>query len=160
MIYHKKTKKQKQNKTKRGGKKLNKTIKTRSIKKSLVSFEKEILVKFLEMLNAVKLFHWKTYSFAIHEATDKLYESLNKNIDRFVEIYLGKNNTRINEWENTLHAIQYSRSKDFKSKMLEYREMLTDLNLCFDEKKDSDLLTVRDDILSDLNQFFYLLSFK
>ena len=38
--------------------------------------------------------------------------------------------------------------------------MLIDLNLCFDEKKDSDLLTVRDDILSDLNQFFYLLSFK
>ena len=119
-----------------------------------------IIQKLMEMLNIIKLYHWKTTKYSHHVATDELYESLNKNIDRFVEIYLGKNNTRINEWENTLHAIQYSRSKDFKSKMLEYREMLTDLNLCFDEKKDSDLLTVRDDILSDLNQFFYLLSFK
>ena len=38
--------------------------------------------------------------------------------------------------------------------------MLIDLNLCFDDKKDSDLLTIRDDIIGDINQFFicYLLN--
>ena len=42
------------------------------------------------MLNMVKLYHWKTDSFSQHKATDELYESLNLNIDRFVEVLMGK----------------------------------------------------------------------
>ena len=148
------------NKNKTLQQKRRKRNKTHKNYKCAYSNKSIIIQKLMEMLNIIKLYHWKTNKYSHHVATDDLYESLNKNIDKFVEIYLGKNNTRIKDWENTLHAIQYNRLKDFKSKMLEYREMLIDLNLCFDEKKDSDLLTVRDDILSDLNQFFYLLSFK
>ena len=32
----------------------------------------------LELLLTVKLYHWKTNSYAEHKATDKLYEELNK----------------------------------------------------------------------------------
>ena len=54
---------------------------------SLVSFQKEITVVFLEMLLMIKLFHWKTYSYATHKATDKLYTKLNnfKVNDTFIE---------------------------------------------------------------------------
>ena len=69
----------------------NKTIRFRSSNKTLISFEKEIVVKFLQMLNTIKLFHWRTYSYPAHKATDDLYESLNSHIDRFIEILLGKN---------------------------------------------------------------------
>ena len=44
--------------------------------------------------------------------------------------------------------------------MFEYREFLTDLSNKFDEKKDSDLLSIRDEILADINQFLYLFSFN
>jgi len=37
---------------------------------SLQKFEQEIVVKFLEMLNLIKLYHWKTHSYATHKATD------------------------------------------------------------------------------------------
>ena len=49
-----------------------------------------IVKVFLEMLNMVKLYHWKTLSYSQHKATDELFEKLNKNIDRFIEVLIGK----------------------------------------------------------------------
>ena len=142
------------NKTQKNRKSHNKTSKCRFSNKT------HIIKKLMEMLNMIKLYHWKTNNYGHHIATDDMYKNLDQHIDKFVEIYLGKNQSRIKKWEQQLTVIQYNRENTFKSKLLEYREMLVDLNLCFDEKKDSDLLTIRDDILSDLNRFLYLLSFK
>ena len=36
-----------------------------------------IVETFMGMLNMVKLYHWKTYSYAKHQATDELYKKLN-----------------------------------------------------------------------------------
>jgi hypothetical protein len=142
------------NKTNKNRKKHNKTSKCRFSNKT------HLIKKLMELLNMIKLYHWKTNNYGHHVASDSMYEKLDQHIDKFVEIYLGKSNSRIKNWENQLTVIQYNRENTFKSKIFEYKEMLSDLNLCFDEKKDSDLLSVRDDILSDLNQFLYLLSFK
>ena len=119
-----------------------------------------VIHKMLEMINVVKLYHWQTQSYSVHKATDKLYEKLDGNIDRFVEVYLGKEGSRIKKWDNEMSIIQYNRKKDFKSRMFEYREFLTDLSNKFDEKKDSDLLSIRDEILADINHFLYLFSFN
>jgi DNA-binding ferritin-like protein len=51
---------------------------------SIESFQKEITVVFLEMLLMIKLFHWKTHSYATHKATDELYTKLNANMDSFL----------------------------------------------------------------------------
>ena len=57
-------------------------------------FQQEITVKFMEMLMMVKLYHWKTHSFATHKATDELYAKLNEHIDTFIEVLLGKTEIR------------------------------------------------------------------
>jgi len=119
-----------------------------------------IIKKMMELMNVVKLYHWKTQSYSVHKATDELYQKMDSNIDRFVEIYLGKDGSRIKKWDNEMSSVQYNREKDFRSRMFEYREFLTDLNNCFDQKRDSDLLSIRDDILADVNQFLYLLTFN
>jgi hypothetical protein len=122
--------------------------------------EKSNIVKmFLEVLNMVKLYHWKTHSFAQHKATDELYERLNENIDKFVEILLGKDQSRVKMLEKRIDLNDPDNVKDFKTKIFEYRTFLTDMNMFFDSKKDSDLLNVRDEILGDINQFLYLLTF-
>lgn len=121
------------------------------------------LVKvFFEMLNMVKLYHWKTHSYAQHKATDELYTKLNEHIDRFIEVLLGKlnkSNDRIKMMEKRIDLIDSNNVKDFKSRMFEYREFLIDFNMHFDSKEDSDLLNIRDEILADVNQFLYLMSF-
>ena len=40
--------------------------------------QQRIVTMFLQMLNTVKLYHWKTSSYAQHKATDELFESLDK----------------------------------------------------------------------------------
>jgi len=126
----------------------------------------------------VKLYHWKTRSYGQHKATDELYGNLNEHIDKFVEILLGKGTSkgttkgtskgsekndgeedRIKMMEKRFDLIDPNNVKDFKSRMFEYREFLTDFNMYFDNKQDTDLLNVRDEILGDINQFLYLMSF-
>jgi DNA-binding ferritin-like protein len=119
----------------------------------------KIIQFFIEMLNSVKLYHWKTMSYSQHKATDELYSKLNENIDKFVEILLGKSQSRVSMVESRIQLYDAPSMQKFKEKLFEYREFLIDLNTCFDYKKHSDLLNVRDEILGNINQFLYLLSF-
>ena len=135
---------------------LRKSIKTRSNNVSKKSF---IVHMFIEMLNVVKLYHWKTHSFAKHKATDELYTQLNEHIDKFVEVLLGKDESRIKNWESRMVIPQSNNVREFKDRIYQYREFLIDLNRHVDEKRDSDLLNIRDEILGDINQFLYLLTF-
>jgi DNA-binding ferritin-like protein len=155
---------------KRKNKKYTKTTKFLPKLKSVTRTNKQNshLVKvFFEMLNMVKLYHWKTHSFAQHKATDELYQSLNEHIDKFIEILLGKgtktsgygDEERIKMMEKRIDLIDSKNVKDFKSRMFEYRNFLTDFNMHFDSKHDTDLLNIRDEILGDINQFLYLMSF-
>ena len=50
--------------------------KTKKNKQATGSFKQEVVKVFLQILNTVKLYHWKTKSFAIHKATDELYSKL------------------------------------------------------------------------------------
>ena len=112
----------------------NRTIrKKRSLKKS--PKKSQIVHVFIELLNIVKLYHWKTTSYAQHKATDELYATLNERVDKFVETMLGKNGSRIEQWERELDTVQYSNTNDFRSRIHGYRDFLIKLNDYFDEKK-------------------------
>jgi len=156
------------NKMKLKSRKLRK-MKNKSIKKHPKKMKKNgtsnrekshIVRVMLEMLNVVKLYHWKTRSYSQHKATDELYGRLNENIDKFVEVLLGKDGSRIDMIEKNIYLKDYSETSDFKQKIYEYREFLKDLSIYFDNRNDSDLISIRDDILADINQFLYLMTFK
>ena len=118
-----------------------------------------IVKVFLEILNMVKLYHWKTRSYAQHNATDELYAKLNKHIDMFVEVLLGKSESRIKLLEKRIDLLDPSNVRDFKERIYEYREFLVDIDIYFNTKKDTDLLNIRDEILGDINHFLYLMTF-
>jgi DNA-binding ferritin-like protein len=138
----------------------NRTIRKKRSPKKINSKKSQIVHVFIELLNIVKLYHWKTTSYAQHKATDELYATLNEHLDKFVETMLGKDGSRVEQWEREIDAVQYNNTNDFKSRIHQYRDFLIKLNDYFDEKRDSDLMSQRDDILGDLNQFLYLLTFK
>jgi len=137
---------------------LRKSIKRRPISKN-GSKKSQIVHTFIEMLNVVKLYHWRTKSFSRHKATDELYSRLNENIDKFVEVFLGKDESRIQQWDQKVIVPQYNKVKEFKDKIYDFREFLIDLTNILDTKRDSDLLNIRDEILGDINQFLYLMTF-
>ena len=137
--------------------------KNRSTGSSLFTFQKQITIVFLEMLMMVKLFHWKTHSYATHKATDELYESLNENIDKFIEVLLGKTGSRIDLMNNkTISLIDLNSQESLKSKIMSLKSYLVGLdnNKALSTMSNSDLFNIRDEILADLNKFLYLLTFK
>ena len=117
-----------------------------------------IVRTFLELLNTVKLYHWKTTTYSHHKATDELYERLNKHIDKFVEVLIGKENRRVKHVEKQLRLIDANDDNDFKSHIYDFRDFLTKIEKGLG-KKDGGLISIRDDLLIDINQFLYLMSF-
>lgn len=139
------------------------SLKSNNKKRNLKKFKQEIVIKFLEMLNIVKIYHWKTHSYSTHKATDELYERLNEHIDQFVEVLLGKDGDRVDLMKiKTLDITDYNDILIFKKKINSYKLYLIGLNKnkVLDSKLDSDLFNIRDEILADLNQFLYLLTFS
>ena len=130
---------------------------------SIKKFQKEITIVFFEMLLMVKLFHWKTHSYATHKATDELYSKLNDDIDKFIEVLLGKTGSRIDLMgHKSISLIDLSSPEQLKSKIESFKSYLVGLtnNKGLSSMTNTDLLNIRDEILGDMNQFLYLLTFK
>jgi DNA-binding ferritin-like protein len=137
--------------------------KNRNTGSTLSVFQKQITVVFLEMLMMVKLFHWKTHSYATHKATDQLYDSLNDNMDKFIEVLLGKTGSRIDLMgKKSISLIDLNSQESLKSKIMSLKSYLVGLdnNKALSTMSNSDLFNIRDEILADLNKFLYLLTFK
>ena len=71
---------------------------------------------------------------------------------------MGKDESRISMMEKRIELIDPNNISDFKKRIYEYRTFLTEFNMHFDSKRDSDLLSIRDVLLSNINQFLYLLT--
>ena len=132
-------------------------------RRSNSSFDKQITVYFLEMLMMVKLFHWKTHSFATHKATDELYDSLNEHIDHFIEVLLGKTGSRINlTQKRSISLVDLNSQASLKARIEQFKKYLVSLNTnrAVASMSDTDLMNMRDEILGERNKILYFLTFK
>jgi len=136
------------------------SLKTSSV---LRNFQREITVQFFEMLLLIKLYHWKTHSYATHKATDDLYSKINENMDKFIEVLLGKSGMRIDLMNKKQISLYDLNNQDqLINKINSFKGYLVGLtnNKAMKIMSNTDLLNIRDEILGDMNQFLYLLSFK
>ena len=153
----------KTHRTRKGGSTRRKSISSGNSSSSMKNFKKEITLIFFEMLLMVKLFHWKTYSYATHKATDELYSKLNDDIDKFIEILLGKTGSRIDPvGHKSISLIDLNSQEQLKSKIESFKSYLVSLtnNKALSSMTNTDLLNIRDEIMGNMNQFLYLLTFK
>lgn len=130
---------------------------------SLIKFQKEIAIRFLEMLLMVKLYHWKTRQYSSHIATDEFYERLNHHMDKFMEILLGKTQVRMDLLNvKSISLIDLKDIDQFKGKLNDFKKYLVNLeeNPGIKSMSNTDLLNIRDEILGHINQLLYLLSLK
>ena len=126
-------------------------------------FEQEIIIKYLSLLNTVKIYHWKTQSYSTHKATDELYSRLNKDIDKFVEVLLGKIGNRVDLTKvKSVPIHDFTSLEQMKKEIVSFKSYLVNLdsNKVMRSMSNSDLFNIRDEILADLNQFLYLLTFN
>ena len=116
----------------------------------------EILHVLLILRNQVKLYHWQTFSFGRHKATDDLVTSLDTNIDQFTEAYMGRYGRP--KFSATLGKLQIYDATDAKAPKLigEAIGWLSKRLPKLLKKEDTDLLNIRDEILADLQQARFL----
>jgi hypothetical protein len=111
------------------------------------------LVKyFFTVQLTIKLFHWNTTSYAQHMATDRFTGELLKLTDKFVELFIGRYNVKPNVDSITI----------FKNDIVEMLKIFAEklIKLEKDNITDSSLLTVRDELLGEINQTLYLLQLQ
>ena len=138
-----------------------KTLKYKK-KGSIAGLARVVIPKFLEMINTIKIYHWKTTSFSTHKATDELFASLNTKTDDFVEAMLGKSEINRNSvlMFPSVKIEMFSSNAECRKLVEGYKRFLIDLpkNKNFNTMTNVDLLAIRDEIVAVLNQFLYLLT--
>ena len=112
---------------------------------------------FFTMRDQVKLYHWQTRLYSRHKATDDVIKSLDEHIDQFVEVYMGKyGRPKMGGKTATVHVNNLSEKTiiNFIKKCIQM--LLGDCMKGLKESVDSDLFSIRDEMLADLNQLLYL----
>ena len=124
------------------------------------SFMRGFITMMLESLMMIKLYHWKTHSFAGHKATDELYGKLNENMDNFVEVLMGKMAGTRADFLSTksINLVDLSNKKQLVGRVNAIKGYLSAMEKTIPLENATDLLNIRDEILADLNTFLYLLT--
>lgn len=116
----------------------------------------EIASKLVEMQNQLKFFHWQTTSYARHKAYGKTYDTFTELMDTFVEVLMGKYG-RV----PALPMKVYNRNeKDCMTFIDESIAILLGLSTILSPTNDTDLLNIRDEMVSEFNKLKYLLTLK
>lgn len=111
---------------------------------------------FFTMREQIKLYHWQTKVYSRHKATDNVIEALDKSIDKYVEVYMGKyGRMKMNSSNSTVHVSNLSEKTVLKFiyKCINYLQTILVKKL---KDNDTDLMNIRDEMLAELNQLLYL----
>ena len=130
----------------------------------------KIAQTFTTVLATIRKFHWNTDVYSHHKITDDLYAQLDGHADRFVETLKGKMSTlnqengksrcrTIGKAVQTKINLYDLSSQDINIALFEFREFLESLSHIFRDD-DGDILSVRDDMLADVNRCLYLMVMK
>jgi len=121
--------------------------------------KEELTLKLIQIQTQFKFLHWQTFGDAKHKAYGKIYDSLTENIDKFVEVMMGKYG-RVKfepEFSIMFQDISAISVQDFIDGIEEFLINMTDQ---LDNRRDTDLLNIRDEMLGDINQLKYRLTLK
>ena len=120
----------------------------------------EIVNLMMTLRDQVKLYHWQTLNYPRHIATNDLIPKLDTNIDQFIEVYVGKyGRPKLSGKTSSIYLRNHSDKE--ATKMIQDAIQWLTVNLTKKLKStDTDLLSIRDVIVADLNQTLYLFSFN
>lgn len=121
----------------------------------------DIIPIFLKFLSQIKVYHWQTRNYARHVASDNLHIKLSTLIDNFIETYQGKRNRdRLMLPTDTALTIQNLNDDEIEEYLFEFKSFLMqELPTILPEgMTNPDLLNIRDEMVSTVNQTLYLFS--
>lgn len=116
--------------------------------------ETSLIQYYLGLLGQIKLYHWSVMKYSQHVALDKLHSSLSENIDKFMEIYIGKNNLQpLSIFTINMNAT--SETNNINIYLNNNKEYLKKIRTNL--KTSTDLQNIIDEMIGNINQCLYLL---
>ena len=123
---------------------------------SKIELLNSLVVLFFQHQIQIKMFHFQTTAYGGHKTVDKYLEKFNDNFDRFMETAQGIFG-RLSLNNVTINASMWN-DNNIISNLDAFIKLLESFNYIL--KEHSDLLAIRDEMLADVNQLKYLLTFK
>ena|SRR3989304_1490117 len=117
----------------------------------------KLINKLLELQNQMKLYHWQTKLYSRHLASDKFLNKAQNIIDNIIESYQGKYgviNMNENNKDIKLHNIKNDDIIDYLEIFREF--LIKDYQKLINKNTNTDLLNLRDELLSNLDITIYL----
>ena len=128
----------------------------------------EYILRFLEMLNTIKIYHWSSLSYPTHKATDELHSKMSELVDSFIEIYIGHLSRRGGAGagipvfkRGAASEVSFCECKSldiFCKKLDGYITFMEGLTKRLDGY--TDLVNIRDEMVGAVAQALYLLRLK
>jgi hypothetical protein len=119
-----------------------------------------MITEFFKIQNQFKVLHWQTRSYSRHKAYGKVYDSLSDLTDTFIEVYMGKYGRVRFDGDGESVELKNSDSMSVAEFLDSTIEFLLGLTEDMDDKADTDLLNIRDEMLAQINRLKYLLTLK
>jgi hypothetical protein len=120
-----------------------------------MNYKKSTVFKFFQELQLnTQMYHWLTESYARHKGSDKLYKNILESTDKFIEVYIGRYG-RPNFTQDTI-VIKKMTDAEFVLYLKKSVDFLENNIIIFFKATDNDLLNIRDDLISQINQARYL----
>ena len=120
----------------------------------------EIVCLMMTLRDQVKIYHWQTLKYPRHKATDDLIDKLDDNIDKFVEVYMGKYGRPKFGGRTGMIKIRNFHDEEAPALLKSAIHWLSNKLPKHLKSGDTDLLNIRDEILADLNQTLYLFTLE
>ena len=121
--------------------------------------KEEIILKLIQIQNQFRFLHWQTFGYAKHKSYGKIYDNIGDLIDSFTESMMGKYGRPEFQPEFAImfQDIKIINVQNFLDGITEF---LVGMTGQLDSSYDTDLLNIRDEMLSEINKLKYLLTLK
>jgi hypothetical protein len=118
---------------------------------------KSVIDFFIQLQSQLLILHWQTQSYARHMAYGSTYKDISELADDFVEAYQG----RYDRLESG-KTIEFANINDDKLNTFidECLDFLADEKKLGIKSTDTDLVSIRDDIVAKLNKLKYLMTLQ
>lgn len=114
-----------------------------------------IIQVFFNMLLNIRLYHWSTTSYARHTGSGALYDALGLLIDQFTETYMGR--YKRPEFKSSFNVqVKQFHDSNISDALREYIQFLKYEVPNYLKESDTDLLNIRDEMVSEINKTLYL----
>jgi hypothetical protein len=114
-----------------------------------------LLKVFFQHQLQIKMYHFQTKKYGAHKACDKYLKKFRSNLDRFMEVAQGAfSKFKIESIEINFETVD---DVSINSELDKFVKLCRSLDHNF--KDYSELINIRDEIIADVEQFKYLLTF-